>query len=247
MRTQTSGTAPGFVQANLVILPRTYASDFLTFCLRNPKPCPLLDVTDAGCPEFKQMAPGADIRTDLPLYRIWRDGKLERETERVDDTYENDMVGFALGCSFSWEDVLKDRGLAPRHMLNNTNVPMFRTSVENETAGVFGGRLVVSMRPYKSSEIDDVVAITSSYPGAHGGPVHVGDPSEIGILDVRDPDFGDAVSIEPDDVPVFWACGVTPQLAIESARPHLAITHSPGHMLVCDVLNSELQVNGSDG
>lgn len=203
-------------------------------------------------PKFDLVADGADLRTDLPMYRIWREGVLTEEKANIVEEYgsvqiqdttedmDDGMVGFALGCSFSWEDLLVEKGLAPRHVTMGCNVPMFRTNVPNVRSGPFGGNLVVSMRPYKPSHVDDVVRITSAYPGAHGGPVHVGRPDKIGIACLDHPDFGDAVDIEEGEVPVFWACGVTPQSAIEEAAIPIAITHAPGHMLVCDLLNSEL-------
>ena len=219
-----------------------YAFDFLKFCLENPKPCPVLDVTRPGGRHFRNVAPNADVTTDLPMYRVWRHGVLEKEVTSVSDLYEDDMVAFALGCSFSWEDILSENNLTPRHMETSCNVPMYRTNIPNQISGPFGGNLVVSMRPYEKSDVKTVTEITSSYPGAHGDPVHVGDPKSIGIQDINRPDFGDAIEIRNNETPVFWACGVTPQSAIEAAKIPLAITHSPGHMLICDVLNSELRV-----
>jgi len=242
----TAGDAPGFVQANLVVVPKKYAFDFLKFCLMNPKPCPVLDVTEPGSKTFRNIAPNADVSTDLPLYRVWRHGVLEKEVTDVQDLYGDDMVAFALGCSFSWEDVLAENKLIPRHVEMSCNVPMYRTNISNKISGPFGGHLVVSMRPYTLQDVKKVTGITSCYPGAHGGPIHVGDPKSIGIKDLNCPDFGDKIKIRDDEIPVFWACGVTPQSAIEAAKIPLAITHSPGHMLICDVLNSELRVSESE-
>ena len=239
---QTSGQAPGFVQANFVALPQEYAFDFLRFCLRNPRACPLLDVTDAGDPTPRTVAPSADLRTDIPKYCVWRRGKVAESPSDVSSLWTDEMVGLLLGCSFSWEDELAKAGLPPRHVEEGRNVPMYLTDVPNAAVGPFGGRLVVSMRPYRPDQIARVVEITARYPGAHGGPVHWGNHGELGIADLSAPDFGDAVTIKPGEVPVFWACGVTPQAALAEAALPLAGTHAPGHMLVTDVREAALEV-----
>ena len=239
---QTSGQAPGFVQANFVALPQEYAFDFLRFCLRNPRACPLLDVTDAGDSTPRTVAPSADLRTDIPKYCVWRRGAVAESPSDVSSLWTDDMVGFLLGCSFSWEDELAKAGLPPRHVEEGRNVPMYLTDVPNAAVGPFGGRLVVSMRPYRPDQIARVAEITSRYPGAHGGPVHWGDHGELGLVDLSAPDFGDAVTIKPGEVPVFWACGVTPQAALAEAALPLAVTHAPGHMLVTDVREAALEV-----
>ena len=242
---QTSGIAPGFIQTNFVALPKDMAFDFLTFCLRNPKPCPLLSVMEPGNPCPQNVAPDADVRTDIPLYRVWRDGIMVEEIQDITHLWSNDMVGFLLGCSFSWEDKLKQAGHCPRHIKEGVNVPMYRTNIPNQQSGPFGGDLVVSMRPFKEHQIEEVAQITGGYAGAHGSPVHWGDPEELGISreELREaPHWGDAVTFEHDDIPVFWACGVTPQTAIMDAALPLAITHSPGHMFVCDLKDDELFV-----
>ena len=244
---QTSGLAPGFVQANLVALPKEHAFDFLSFAMRNPKACPLLAVTAPGDPCPGPIAPCADLRTDLPRYRVWEHGKLVDEVDDASDAWGDDFVGFLLGCSFSWEHLLAERGLTPRHVQSSgveaKTVPMFHTSVPNQRAGPFGGELVVSMRPYAPANLIEVETLTASYPGAHGGPVHWGNPAKLGISDLSSPEWGDSVQLREGELPVFWACGVTPQTAIaEAALPCLVVTHAPGRMFVCDILDQDLQV-----
>jgi uncharacterized protein YcsI (UPF0317 family) len=236
----TCGMAPEFAQANLVILPEELAADFLLFCQRNPKPCPLLDVTSPGSPVPQRVAPDADLRTDLPKYRIWRDGQLVDEPTQIGQYWQENLVGFLLGCSFTFEAALVRAGVPVRHLELGCNVPMFRTSIPCQPAGMFHGPLVVSMRPMRAAEAIRAVQITSRYPSVHGAPVHLGDPGLLGIADLARPDFGDPVPVADGELPVFWACGVTPQAAVMSARPPLAITHSPGCMFVTDLLNEEL-------
>jgi uncharacterized protein YcsI (UPF0317 family) len=239
---QTSGLAPGFAQANLVILPREFASDFLLFCQRNPKPCPLLDVTAPGETTPPRAAPTADLRTDLPRYRVWKEGRLAGEPTDIRDLWQDDFVSFVIGCSFTFEEALLRAGVPVRHIALGRNVPMYRTNIPCAPAGIFHGPLVVSMRPLKPAEAIRAVQITSRYPAVHGAPVHLGLPEQIGIDDLAHPDFGDAVPVEADELPVFWACGVTPQAALMAARPPLAITHSPGCMFVTDLRDEELAV-----
>ena len=239
---QSSGQVSGFVQANLVAVPLENAFDFLRFCLHNPRACPLLDVTEPGDPVPRTVAPTADLRIDLPKYRVWRNGEVAEERDEVVDMWSRDMVGFLLGCSFSWEQLLTDAQLTPRHVEEGCNVPMYKTNLPNERVGPFGGQLVVSMRPYLPSQLGKVHQITSCYPGAHGGPIHWGDPSQIGVCVSGEPDWGDKVSMREGEVPAFWACGVTPQEALAEAQLPLAITHSPGHMFVADLMDSELLV-----
>ena len=237
---QTAGLARGFTQANLVILPQALAMDFLLFCQRNPKPCPLLAVTEPGqvCPGV--IAPDADLRSDLPKYRVWRDGELVAEPTDIAQYWQDDFVSFVIGCSFTFEDALLRAGVPVRHIELQRNVPMYRTNVECVPAGVFHGPLVVSMRPMKPADVVRAVQITSRFPRVHGAPIHIGLPEQIGIGDLSRPDFGDAVPIHEDELPVFWACGVTPQSAIMTAKPPLVITHSPGCMLVTDGRDEEL-------
>ena len=237
----TSGMAPGRVQANLVILPVKQAFDFLLFCQRNPKPCPLLEVIEPGSfAEPIRMAPGSDLRTDLPRYRVYEHGELVEEPTDINTFWQEDMVAFLLGCSFTFESALVNAGISIPHYESGKNTAMFITSVETETAGVFSGPLVVSMRSIPKDKIVKAVQITSRYPSVHGAPVHIGDPSAIGIKDVHKPDIGDVVKIENGDVPVFWACGVTPQAVAMSSKPPIMITHSPGHMFITDKLNEDV-------
>jgi uncharacterized protein YcsI (UPF0317 family) len=231
----TAGLAPGFTQANLVVLPEADAFAFLRFCLRNPKPCPVLEVTDPGSPEPAEFAPGADLRTDVPRYRVWRDGELVDEPTDVERYWRDDHVAFLIGCSFTFERALLADGLPVRHVEQGVNVPMFRTSRPCHPAGPFSGPLVVSMRPMTPEQAIRATQVTSRYPGVHGAPVHVGDPAALGIADLDAPHYGDPVEIRPGEVPVFWACGVTPQAVAVASRPALMLTHAPGHMFVTDV------------
>jgi uncharacterized protein YcsI (UPF0317 family) len=237
----TPGLAPGFVQANLVVLPHDWAYDFLLFCQRNPKPCPLLDVTETGNPVPKYVAPNSDIRTDLPRYRVYRHGQLVEQRTEILDLWTNDLVGFLIGCSFTFESALQAAGIPVRHIEQNRNVPMYRTNINCRPAGRFAGPLVVSMRPMTPGQAIRATEICSRFPRAHGTPVHWGDPREIGIEDLAQPDFGNAVAMGEGEIPVFWACGVTPQAAILRARPPIAITHEPGHMFVTDLREHDLQ------
>jgi uncharacterized protein YcsI (UPF0317 family) len=239
-RQPTAGLAPGFVQANLVILPRDLAFDFLLFAQRNPKPCPVIEVTDVGSSEPKLSAPGADLRTDVPRYCVYRDGALASEVTDLRSVWRDDFVSFLLGCSFTFESALLQAGVPVRHIEEGRNVPMFITSIPCAPAGVFRGPLVVTMRPIPASLVARAVQISGRYPGVHGAPVHLGDPATVGIRDLQAPDFGDAVTIRPGEVPVFWACGVTPQAVAMQAKPPLMLTHAPGHMFITDLRNEEL-------
>jgi len=237
----TAGLALGFVQANLVVVPRDLAFDFLLFCQRNPRPCPLLDVTEPGSPEPRLVAPGADLRTDLPRYRVYCNGELIDEPADLARWWRNDLVGFLLGCSFTFESALLQAGVPVRHIEQGCNVPMFRTSIACRPAGAFHGPLVVSMRPLTPAQAITATRVCGRFPRAHGVPVHFGDPAALGIRDVGKPDFGDPVQIHPGEVPVFWACGVTPQAVAMQARPPFLITHKPGHMFVTDLRDTDLE------
>jgi uncharacterized protein YcsI (UPF0317 family) len=237
----TPGLALGYVQANLVVVPRTLAYDFLLFCQRNPKPCPLLDVTEPGAPEPKLVAPGADVRTDVPRYCVYRHGDLVDEPADLLAYWRDDLVAFLLGCSFTFEGAMLQAGLPVRHLEAGCNVPMYRTNIPCRPAGVFHGPMVVSMRPLTSAQAIRAVEMCSRFPRAHGAPVHIGDSAAIGIRDLGHPDFGDPVEIRPGEVPVFWACGVTPQAVAMEARPPLLITHKPGHMFVTDLRDTDLE------
>lgn len=238
----TSGLAPGFVQANLAILPAALADDFLRFCQRNPKPCPLLAVSDPGSAHLPGLGEDLDVRTDVPRYRVWQGGELVDEPLDVRPHWRDDLVSFALGCSFSFEEALMAEGIEVRHVTLGCNVPMYRTQIATQPAGVFSGPLVVSMRPFKAADAIRAIQITTRYPQVHGAPVHLGDPALIGIADLSRPDYGDAVPVHDDEIPVFWACGVTPQSVIVESKPEFCITHAPGHMLVTDLRNHQLAV-----
>lgn len=240
-RQPTPGLAMGFVQANLVIVPREAAFDFLLFCQRNPKPCPLLEVTEPGSVEPLGVAPGADLRTDLPTYRVWRQGELVESPHDICHLWQDDFVSFLIGCSFTFEHALQEAGLPIRHIEQNRNVPMYQTTRPCRSAGRFSGPLVVSMRPMRPEQAIQATQICSRFSRAHGAPVHLGDPEALGIRDLQKPDFGDPVEILPGEIPVFWACGVTPQAALMQARLPLAITHQPGHMFVTDLRDADLE------
>jgi uncharacterized protein YcsI (UPF0317 family) len=237
----TPGLAAGYVQANLVVVPRDIAFDFLLFCQRNPRPCPLLDVTDPGSPELRRVAPGADVRTDVPRYRAYRHGELIEEPSDLLSWWRDDLVAFLLGCSFTFENALVTAGIPVRHIEQGCNVPMYRTNIACNPAGIFAGPMVVSMRPLKPAQAETATRICARFPRAHGAPVHCGDPAAIGIRDIARPDFGDPVEIRPGEVPVFWACGVTPQAVAMQARPSLLLTHKPGHMFVTDMRDTDLE------
>ncbi|MFN2361551.1 MAG: putative hydro-lyase [Marinobacter sp.] len=236
----TSGLANGHVQVNLVILPESQAAGFLRFCQANPKPCPLLAVSEPGSRTCTLLGRELDIARDVPAYRIYRYGEVSDTRYDVSDDWRDDLVTFALGCSFTFEHALIEAGLTIRHIEESRNVPMFNTSVPLTSAGGFGGNLVVSMRPFSAADAIRAVQITTRYPQVHGSPVHLGDPSLIGISDLSHPDYGDSVSVGRDEIPVFWACGVTPQQVLIDAGIEFAITHSPGHMLVTDIPDSSL-------
>jgi uncharacterized protein YcsI (UPF0317 family) len=238
----TAGLARGFVQANLAVLPREQAYDFLLFCQRNPRPCPLLEVTDPGAVEPAGVAPGADLRTDIPRYRIYRDGRLVDEVTDATPYWRQDLVAFLLGCSFTFEWALLDAGIPLWHLEHGSNVAMWRTATECRPAGLFHGPMVVSMRPIRCGDLAKAITVTARFPGAHGAPVHVGDPAALGIRDLGRPDWGDPQPVGAGEVPVFWACGVTPQAVALASKPPFMITHSPGHMFITDLPNSALAV-----
>lgn len=231
----TAGLAGGKLQCNLAILPAEHALDFLRFCQRNPKPCPLVGVSDTGDPMLPTLGHDIDIRTDVPKYRVFREGQLTDEVADITDIWQDDLVTVALGCSFTFENALLRNGIPVRHIDSGRNVPMYRSNIELNPAGPFAGKMVVTMRPIPQAQVDEARRISALYPQAHGAPIAVGDPTEIGIKDLAAPDWGDAVEINPGEVPVYWACGVTPQNVLLAAKLPLCITHSPGHMLIADV------------
>ena len=236
----TSGLARDRVQGNVVILPQAWAHDFLRYCQANRKPCPLLAVSEPGEPRLPTLGADIDIRSDVPRYRLWRHGELVDEPNDIGHLWRDDLVSFVIGCSFSFEQALLDSGIRLRHIEQGRNVAMYRSSIATVGAGAFGGPLVVSMRPLPAAAAIRAVQITSRLPEVHGAPVHLGDPSLIGIADLSRPDYGDAVDVLPDELPVFWACGVTPQAALAAARPEFCITHAPGSMLITDLYNHQL-------
>ena len=238
----TANIAPGYVQGNLAILPENLAAAFHRFCQLNPKPCPIVGMSEVGDPRIPSLGLDLDIRTDVPRYRVWRDGVMTDEPTDIMAHWRKDLVAFVLGCSYSFEEALMADGLGIRHIEESCYVPMYRTNRACVSSGPFAGRLVVSMRPFKAADAIRAIQITTRFPAVHGAPVHFGDPSQIGIADIAKPDYGDAVSIQPDEVPVFWACGVTPQSIILESRPDFAITHAPGSMLITDRRNTEFAI-----
>ncbi|MGF6458160.1 putative hydro-lyase [Pseudomonas frederiksbergensis] len=236
----TSGLAQGRVQANIVILPNDWANEFLRYCTLNRQACPVLDVTDPGDPYFRNLGTAIDIRHEVSRYRVYRHGELSEEPSDIGHLWQDDLVAFAIGCSFSFEQPLLDAGIALRHIDLGRNVAMYRTNIDTRPTARLSGKLVVSMRPMKAAAAIQAIQITARMPNVHGAPVHIGDPALIGIDSLSSPDYGDAVPVEADEIPVFWACGVTPQSVVQTSRPPLCITHAPGCMLVTDVLNSAL-------
>jgi uncharacterized protein YcsI (UPF0317 family) len=236
----TLNLAPGIVHCNMAILPKDWAADFLKFCWANPKPCPLLAVSDVGDPMLPSLGEDIDIRTDLPMYRLFREGVMEKDVPDIRDLWQDDLVTFALGCSFSFDEALRDASVPPRHLQLGISTAMYRTNIKATTAGPFKGSYVVSMRPYKPADAIRAIQVTSRFPNVHGAPLHFGNPADIGIQDLTEPDFGDFYPVYEGEVPVFWACGVTPQVIIEQAKPPICITHKPSHMLLTDLLNAEL-------
>lgn len=241
-RGHTAGLAPGYVQGNLCILPADYAMEFATFCQRNPKPCPLIGVGAPGDPSIPTLAEDLDIRFDVPRYRVFRDGELVEEPHHIDDIWRDDLVAFVLGCSFSFEEALLDSGIPLRHIERGENVAMYESNIDTVPAGRFSGKMIVSMRSLTPADAIHAIQITSRFPNVHGAPVHIGLPEMIGIENLQEPFVGDRPHVKDNEIPVFWACGVTPQLAVEQARPPLCITHKPGAMLITDLLNTDLAV-----
>jgi uncharacterized protein YcsI (UPF0317 family) len=239
-RRHTAGLAPGYVQGNVCILPQGYAEEFRAFCERNPKPCPLLAMSKPGDPRLPELGEDLDIRTDVPRYRVFRDGVQNEDVTDLRDLWRSDLVTFVLGCSFSFEEALMQAGLPLRYVEQGTNVPMYRTNIDTVPAGRFRGKLVVSMRPFKPAAAIRAIEITSRYPRVHGAPVHIGRPELIGIDDLGRPWAGDPTEVRDDELPLFWACGITPQSVVLEAKPTLCITHAPGHMLVTDLENASL-------
>lgn len=231
----TAGLGRGSLQANLVIMPEEFAFDFMRYCQRNPKPCPITGVSDTGNPMMFTMGNDIDIRTDVPAYNIYRNGRLDISMTNIAEIWRDDFVVFTLGCSFTFEHALLDAGINLWHIDKDRTVPMFRSNIETTPAGPFSGKMVVSMRSVCEERVDEVIQISRRFPLAHGAPVHVGDPKAIGITDLSSPDWGDPAPVGANEVPVFWACGVTPQVAIKAAQLPICITHKPGCMLITDI------------
>jgi uncharacterized protein YcsI (UPF0317 family) len=238
---QTSGMCSGYAQANLCVLPREYAYDFLLFTQRNQKSCPVLEVTDTGSRSLSHIASDADVATDIPQYRVWKQGELAGEYSDVVSFWRHDLVSFLIGCSFSFEFELLAAGIEVRNISLGCNVPMYVTNIDAVPAGVFSGKVVVSMRPVPYEKLVSAVTVTAQMPRVHGAPVHIGNPEIIGISDIAHPDFGDAVPVHPGEVPVFWCCGVTPQAVVMQSKPSFCITHAPGHMFITDLPNAQLK------
>ncbi len=234
-RGTTAGHCPGHQQANVVILPRDAAIDFAAFCTRNPRPCPVIEITPPGDPEPVRSAPGADIRTDVAGYRVYREGRLVEQRSDILDLWQDDLVTFLLGCSFTFEHALIEAGIGVRNVTQGSRVSMFVSSLQCVPAGRFHGPVVVSMRPIAEAQLAQVTALSARYPHAHGAPIHVGDPKAIGIADLSTPDYGEPVAVGPGEVPVFWVCGVTPQAVAVSARVPFMITHEPAQMFLTDL------------
>lgn len=237
----TAGMCAGYAQANLAVLPKELAYDFLLFAQRNPKSCPILEVSDVGSRTLRYIAKGVDVATDIPKYRIYENGEMTREYTDVSKFWREDFVSFLIGCSFSFESELLLADVPVRHIEEHCNVPMYLTNIKCEPAGIFHGKMVVSMRPIPYDKVVKAVTVTGTLPKVHGTPIHIGNPKEIGILNIDQPDFGDKVTIKEDEVPVFWPCGVTPQSVIRNVKPSIAITHAPGHMLITDMKNALLK------
>lgn len=238
---QTSGMCLGYAQANLVIVPKDIAYDFLLFTQRNPKSCPLLEVGDVGNKFLKYLGKDINIAKDIPKYRIYKKGELIGEYTDIEKFWREDFVSFLIGCSFSFESELLEDDIPVRHIEEGCNVPMFKTNIDCNEAGIFKGKMVVSMRPIPKDKIVKSVLVSGSMPKVHGAPIHIGNPKDIGIKDINKPDFGDKVTIKEGEVPVFWPCGVTPQSVIMNVKPEIVITHSPGHMLITDIKNVNLK------
>lgn len=235
----TSGMCAGYAQANLVILPAEYAKDFEEYTKLNPFPCPVLEII-RDTPETHAMGEGANICTDIPRYRVYENGVFTKELTDASEYWKEGYVGFLIGCSFSFEEALLREGIDVRHISQGCNVPMYKTNIETKKAGPFFGPMVCSMRPMTPENAKKAYDITEKMPNVHGAPVHMGDPAEVGVADVMKPDYGDPVEIREGEITVFWPCGVTPQAAVENAKPPVVITHAPGHMFITDILNKDL-------
>ena len=243
LRGPTTRMAPGYVQANIVILPRDYAEEFLLFCQRNPRPCPLIAVSDPGSPHLPSLAADIDMRTDLPSYRVFHDGEMVEDRADIGDLWHNDLVTFALGCSLSFEEALGETGLPQPYLEGDRVVPIYVSGLDCAPAGRFRSKLVVSMRQFRAADAIRAIQVTSRFPNVHGAPVHIGDGGLIGITNLAVPYHGTPPHLRDDELPLFWACGVTPQIAVAAARPPFCITHTPAHMLVTDHRNANVAIS----
>lgn len=241
---KTAGLAPGHLQGNLVILPASVALDFARFCQRNPKPCPLVGVSDTGDPMLRTLGADIDVRTDVPSYNVYRDGELAGQPTDIKDLWTEDSVTFVLGCSYSFERALEMEGVPLRHFETGDVLSMYRTNIECTPAGPFRGTMVTSMRPMPIADAIRAVEITARFPMTHGTPMHLGDPAQIGVADLMKPDWGDPPTIYEGEIPVFWACGVTPQNVIQEAKLPLVITHTPGCTLITDLPSGDIRPRG---
>lgn len=237
----TTGISNGYAQGNLAVIPQAYAADFMRFCMFNRAPCPILDVTAPGTPFTENLGEDIDLRTDLPRYRVFKDGNPIDEPSDLLSQWRDDLVAFVIGCSHSFEESLEQEGVPLRHREDGRAVPVYRTNIPLKPAGPFHGNCVVSMRPMPPADVIRAIQITTDMPSVHGAPVHIGHPEMIGIEDISSPDFGDAPVMKDGDIPVFWACGVTPQIVLMNACLPLALTHAPGNMLITDVPNHSLK------
>ena len=235
----TAGMCAGYAQANLVILPPEYAADFEEYTRLNPFPCPVLEIVK-GSPITHAMGEGASLVTDIPRYRVYENGVFTKELTDASAYWKEGYVGFLIGCSFSFEEALLAAGIPVRHIEQGCNVPMFKTSIATKKAGPFEGPMVCSMRPMTPEQARRAYEITAAMPNVHGAPVQIGHPEAIGVADVMKPDYGDPVEIREGEIPVFWPCDVTPQAAVENAKPPIVITHAPGHMFITDIRNADL-------
>ena len=235
---QTGGMALGYMQGNLAILSADLALEFARFCQRNPKPCPLVGISDTGDPMLRTLGKDIDIRSDISSYNVYQEGELSSTVTDITDLWRDDLVAFILGCSFSFEQALLAGGVPMRHLELDYTVPMYISNIQTVPAGPFHGPTVVSMRPMPMEEAIRAVEITARFPMTHGKPLHIGDPAEIGIGRLDEPAWGDVPEIRAGEVPVFWACGVTPQAVVMAAKPSFCITHKPGSMLITDIPGS---------
>ena len=238
----TAGLAPGYVQTNIAILPKELSFDFLLFCQRNPRSCPLIEVLDPGSTEAVISAPNSDITRDIPLYRIYKNGILDKEVKNITSEWKKDFVTFLIGCSFTFESALINNGVSLPHYEQGKNVSMFITNIPTIKSGVFSGPMVVSMRSIQKNKVIRAIQTTSRFPSVHGAPIHIGNPEEIGVHDINNPDFGDVTPVKENEIPVFWACGVTPQSIAMNSNPSIMITHSPGHMFITDRKDEEYAI-----